>query len=67
MIYNLRDPASFCAQHPCITYGSQVVDGEIRNISLSEYRGKYVVLFFYPKASFCTPRGAVAAAAAAPV
>ncbi len=26
-----------------------VIDGEIRNISLSDYRGKYVVLFFFPK------------------
>lgn len=26
-----------------------VVDGEIRSIKLSDYRGKYVVLFFYPK------------------
>eukprot|EP00877_Chromochloris_zofingiensis_P013911 jgi/Chrzof1/8774/Cz03g24030.t1 len=26
-----------------------VVDGEIKNIRLSDYRGKYVVLFFYPK------------------
>eukprot|EP00775_Hariotina_reticulata_P012210 gene12210-12347_t len=26
-----------------------VIDGEIRNISLSDYRGKYVVLFWYPK------------------
>jgi len=26
-----------------------VVEGEIKNISLSEYLGKYVVLFFYPK------------------
>jgi hypothetical protein len=25
------------------------VEGEIKNISLSEYLGKYVVLFFYPK------------------
>lgn len=26
-----------------------VVDGEIRTVSLSEYKGKYVYLFFYPK------------------
>lgn len=26
-----------------------VVDGEIKTIKLSDYRGKYVVLFFYPK------------------
>ncbi|WP_348663413.1 peroxiredoxin [Chlamydia vaughanii] len=26
-----------------------VVDGEIKDISLTDYRGKYVILFFYPK------------------
>lgn len=26
-----------------------VVDGEITKISLSDYKGKYVCLFFYPK------------------
>eukprot|EP01025_Chloroclados_australasicus_P008034 TRINITY_DN12763_c0_g1_i1.p1 TRINITY_DN12763_c0_g1~~TRINITY_DN12763_c0_g1_i1.p1 ORF type:complete len:386 (+),score=60.85 TRINITY_DN12763_c0_g1_i1:116-1159(+) len=26
-----------------------VVDGEIKSISLEQYKGKYVVLFFYPK------------------
>lgn len=26
-----------------------VVDGEIKQVSLSDYKGKYVVLFFYPK------------------
>eukprot|EP00195_Chlamydomonas_chlamydogama_P017252 CAMPEP_0202901860 /NCGR_PEP_ID=MMETSP1392-20130828/15023_1 /ASSEMBLY_ACC=CAM_ASM_000868 /TAXON_ID=225041 /ORGANISM="Chlamydomonas chlamydogama, Strain SAG 11-48b" /LENGTH=394 /DNA_ID=CAMNT_0049588503 /DNA_START=49 /DNA_END=1233 /DNA_ORIENTATION=+ len=26
-----------------------VVDGEIKKISLTDYKGKYVVLFFYPK------------------
>ena len=26
-----------------------VVDGEITKVSLSDYKGKYVVLFFYPK------------------
>ena len=29
--------------------GPAVVDGEIREIKLRDYRGKYVVLFFYPK------------------
>jgi hypothetical protein len=33
---------------PCRTHAA-VIDGEIRNISLSDYRGKYVVLFFFPK------------------
>jgi len=28
--------------------GTAVVDGEFREISLEEYKGKYVVLFFYP-------------------
>ena len=26
-----------------------MIDGEIKNISLSDYRGKYVILFWYPK------------------
>ncbi|KIY91800.1 peroxiredoxin (alkyl hydroperoxidereductase subunit C) [Monoraphidium neglectum] len=26
-----------------------VVGGEVKNIKLSDYKGKYVVLFFYPK------------------
>jgi hypothetical protein len=30
-----------------------VIDGEIRNISLSDYRGKYVVLFWCVPASNC--------------
>lgn len=25
-----------------------VVDGEFKEVSLSDYKGKYVVLFFYP-------------------
>lgn len=25
-----------------------VVDGDFKSISLSDYKGKYVVLFFYP-------------------
>lgn len=28
--------------------GQAVVDGEIKEISLSDYKGKYLVLFFYP-------------------
>ncbi|KAF6258246.1 thioredoxin-like protein [Scenedesmus sp. NREL 46B-D3] len=35
-----------------------VIDGEIRKISLSDYRGKYVVLFWYPKDfTFVCPTG----------
>lgn len=26
-----------------------MVDGEIKDISLSDYKGKYVILFWYPK------------------
>ncbi|OMJ08981.1 Peroxiredoxin, partial [Smittium culicis] len=25
-----------------------VIDGEFKTVSLSDYKGKYVVLFFYP-------------------
>lgn len=28
--------------------GTAVVNGEFKEISLSDYKGKYVVLFFYP-------------------
>ena len=28
--------------------GDAVIDGEFKSISLSDYKGKYVVLFFYP-------------------
>lgn len=28
-----------------------IVDGEMESISLKDYRGKYVILFFYPKVS----------------
>ena len=28
--------------------GTAVVNGEFKKISLSDYKGKYVVLFFYP-------------------
>ena len=39
-----------------------VIDGEITSLKLSEYKGKWVVLFFYPKVSVWTaarPPGAV--------
>lgn len=29
-------------------HGTAVVKGEFKEISLSDYKGKYVVLFFYP-------------------
>lgn len=28
--------------------GTAVVNGEFKQISLDQYKGKYVVLFFYP-------------------
>jgi len=28
--------------------GTAVVNGEFKDIALSDYKGKYVVLFFYP-------------------
>lgn len=28
--------------------GQAVVDGEFKDISLANYKGKYLVLFFYP-------------------
>lgn len=40
--------------HSILHVGTQhsttaVVDGEIKDISLDDYRGKFVILFFYPK------------------
>jgi hypothetical protein len=34
-----------------LSAAAAVIDGEIRNISLSDYRGKYVVLFWCVPAS----------------
>ncbi|CAI5707057.1 hypothetical protein KXD40_009167 [Peronospora effusa] len=41
MVLTIRKPA------PDFT-ADAVIDGEFKKISLSDYRGKYVVLFFYP-------------------
>jgi len=36
-------------QHPAPDFkGQAVVDGQFKEISLSDYKGKYLVLFFYP-------------------
>ncbi|KAJ0394509.1 hypothetical protein ATCC90586_007838 [Pythium insidiosum] len=36
-------------RHPAPEFTAQaVVDGEFKTVSLKDYRGKYVVLFFYP-------------------
>uniref|UniRef100_A0A383VZ00 thioredoxin-dependent peroxiredoxin n=1 Tax=Tetradesmus obliquus TaxID=3088 RepID=A0A383VZ00_TETOB len=42
-------PRAFVGQMAPDFEAPAVIDGEIRNISLSDYRGKYVVLFWYPK------------------
>jgi alkyl hydroperoxide reductase subunit AhpC len=36
-----------CSQAPDFS-GQAVVDGAFKSISLSDYKGKYLVLFFYP-------------------
>jgi hypothetical protein len=33
----------------CPSPYTAVVDGEIKQVSLADYKGKYVILFFYPK------------------
>ena len=38
---NLAKPAP-------VFQGTAVVNGEFKQISLNDYRGKYVVFFFYP-------------------
>lgn len=36
-------------QHPAPDFkGTAVVDGNFKEVKLSDYRGKYLVLFFYP-------------------
>jgi alkyl hydroperoxide reductase subunit AhpC len=36
-------------QHPAPDFkGVAVADGAFKNIQLSDYKGKYLVLFFYP-------------------
>ncbi|ETK87531.1 peroxiredoxin-2, partial [Phytophthora nicotianae] len=36
-------------RHPAPAFTADaVVDGEFKTVSLSDYKGKYVVLFFYP-------------------
>jgi alkyl hydroperoxide reductase subunit AhpC len=36
-------------QHPAPDFkGMAVVDGSFKEIKLSDYKGKYLVLFFYP-------------------
>jgi len=36
-------------QHPAPDFkGLAVVDGQFKEIQLSDFRGKYLVLFFYP-------------------
>ena len=42
MAPKIRKPA------PAFTNVDAVVDGEFKKISLADYKGKYVVLFFYP-------------------
>ena len=60
----------------CLRVGQQapdftataVVDQEFKEISLSQYRGKYVVLFFYPSTSpSCVPRRSRHSAIAMPI
>lgn len=33
----------------CLASDTAIVDGEIKQVSLADYKGKYVILFFYPK------------------
>ncbi|GAX76560.1 hypothetical protein CEUSTIGMA_g4006.t1 [Chlamydomonas eustigma] len=46
----LYPPSSVFVGKPAPDFSTNaVVDGEIKKVSLSDYKGKYVVLFFYPK------------------
>eukprot|EP00959_Pyramimonas_sp_CCMP1952_P161964 3386468-Pyramimonas_sp.AAC.1 len=42
-------PEVFVGQKAPTFSAGAVVDGEITSISLDDYKGKWVVLFFYPK------------------
>ena len=45
-------PPRVAVQAPAADFTTgAVVDGEIKSLTLSDYKGKWVVLFFYPKAS----------------
>jgi hypothetical protein len=61
-VSNTTGTASFqAAQQPCamrrrhrfsapaLMCCAAVVDGEIKSVNLEDYKGNYVILFFYPK------------------
>ena len=43
----MTSTATLCKPAPSFS-GTAVVDGAFKDISLSDYKGKYLVLFFYP-------------------
>ena len=53
---------SIFIQHPAPEFtGQAVVNGEFKQISLSDYKGKWLVLFFYPSDfSFVCPTEIIA-------
>lgn len=46
-----KPSANMIATHACML--AAVVNGELSTLSLSSYKGKYAVLFFYPKVNAC--------------
>lgn len=47
-IQNLIMPVPALQKPAPAFQGTAVVNGEFKDISLSDYKGKYLVLFFYP-------------------
>lgn len=41
-------PGSYPPTHRPLS-AAAIIDGEVKQVSLSDYKGKYVILFFYPK------------------
>lgn len=48
VIQNIIMPVPALQKPAPAFHGTAVVKGEFKEISLSDYKGKYVVLFFYP-------------------
>ena len=47
-VTELKMPVPDLQKAAPIFKGTAVVDGQFKEISLEDYKGKYVILFFYP-------------------
>lgn len=48
VVSELKMPVPDLQKPAPIFKGTAVVDGQFKEISLEDYKGKYVILFFYP-------------------